>query len=283
MAFKMKLAGALIKMGIPVLKYFKPDLLRRTKIMSHYGIDLLFDVGANIGQYGIMARTLNYKGQIISFEPLNDAFEKLEKASMNDSQWKINHFALGDIATKNTINIAGNSGSSSIQYTYPSIEVLKALAVTSQLLNKGGMVKLWLKSTYPTGPLQPEAIINSKNIRMDEVAQTGEWCLYSARVEPSVFPALNAGFTVQVTYPTRPQENVYIDDARFQPYDAGSKCYVYDLQTFKLLTQFDDQHFGLYYEYNSEGKLIRKQVETERGLKTITETQYNTPKTVPVQ
>lgn len=114
MEFKMKMAGTLIKMGIPVLKYFKPDLLRRTKIMSHYGIDLLFDVGANIGQYGIMARTLNYKGRIVSFEPLNDAFEKLKKASMNDSQWTINHFALGDIATKNTINIAGNSGSSSI-------------------------------------------------------------------------------------------------------------------------------------------------------------------------
>ena len=114
MGFKMKMAGALINMGFPVLKYFKPDLLRRTKIISHYGIDLLFDVGANIGQYGILSRTLNYKGKIVSFEPLNDAFEKLKQASGNDSNWTINHFALGDIATKETINIAGNSGSSSI-------------------------------------------------------------------------------------------------------------------------------------------------------------------------
>lgn len=114
MGFKMKMAGMLIKMGVPVLKHFKPDLLRRTKIMSHYGIDLLLDVGANIGQYGVLTRMIKYKGRIVSFEPLNDAFEKLKQASNSDSNWTINHFALGDVATKSTINIAGNSGSSSI-------------------------------------------------------------------------------------------------------------------------------------------------------------------------
>ena len=51
-----------------------------------------------------------------------------------------------------------------------------------------------------------------------------------------------------------------------------------DPTTRKLLASFDDQHFGLFYQYNAEGKLVRKQVETERGLQTIQETQYNTPK-----
>jgi YD repeat-containing protein len=55
-------------------------------------------------------------------------------------------------------------------------------------------------------------------------------------------------------------------------------CHVYDVNDYKLLTTFDDQHFGLYYQYNAEGKLIRKIIETEKGMKTVQETQYNTPK-----
>ena len=53
---------------------------------------------------------------------------------------------------------------------------------------------------------------------------------------------------------------------------------MYDVKSLRLLTLFDDQHFGLYYQYNSEGQLVRKLIETERGLKVITETQYNTPR-----
>ncbi|MBL4669491.1 MAG: hypothetical protein JKY30_09555 [Flavobacteriales bacterium] len=44
------------------------------------------------------------------------------------------------------------------------------------------------------------------------------------------------------------------------------------------MATFDDQHFGLFYQYNAEGKLVRKLIETERGMKTVQETQYNTPK-----
>jgi len=52
---------------------------------------------------------------------------------------------------------------------------------------------------------------------------------------------------------------------------------VYDPRNFRLLASFDDQHFGMYYQYNAEGKLVRKLVETERGMRTVQETQYNTP------
>jgi FkbM family methyltransferase len=114
MNFKMKMARILINMEIPVLKYFKPDWLRRSQILKYHGIDLLFDVGANAGQYGEMSRVLGYKGKIVSFEPVTDAYKRLEKASAKDSKWIINRYALGDIAGKTTINVSGNSFSSSI-------------------------------------------------------------------------------------------------------------------------------------------------------------------------
>ena len=110
----MRVAKVLIKMGVPVLRYMKPDLLRRIKIMNDLKIDLLFDIGANTGQYGEEIRTIKYKGDIVSFEPLNKAYAELEKVSKSDNNWKIEHYALGDSNSKNTINIAGNSVSSSI-------------------------------------------------------------------------------------------------------------------------------------------------------------------------
>ena len=107
MNFKMKMARTLINVGIPVLKYFKPDWLRRSQILKYHGIDLLFDVGANAGQYGEMSRMLGYKGKIVSFEPVTDAYQRLEQASAKDSKWTINRYALGDVAGKQSSTFPG--------------------------------------------------------------------------------------------------------------------------------------------------------------------------------
>jgi YD repeat-containing protein len=72
---------------------------------------------------------------------------------------------------------------------------------------------------------------------------------------------------------------IWIDDLRVQPMDAQAMAYVYDLATLRLIASFDDQNFGLFYQYNAEGKLVRKMVETQNGLKTVTETQYHSPST----
>ena len=50
-------------------------------------------------------------------------------------------------------------------------------------------------------------------------------------------------------------------------------CSVFDPQDFRLLTNFDGNHFGTYLQYNHKGELIRTQVETEAGMKTVSETQ----------
>lgn len=114
----------------------------------------------------------------------------------------------------------------------------------------------------------------NKTLPMTPVAQTGEWILFERAVD-IVFdtPAL---LTPVLVYAGG--ASVHIDDLRIQPAGAQVTAYVYDARTLKLLTSFDDQHFGLYYQYNDEGQLVRKQIETERGLKTIQETQYNLPK-----
>jgi len=113
---KIKIILILSKIGFPIstiMKFFKPDLIRRIKIMKNYNIDTIFDIGANIGQYAMLMRALKFKGKIISFEPLNDAFEKLKRNSKNDKKWIINNYAIGDNDGNLTINVSGNSYSSS--------------------------------------------------------------------------------------------------------------------------------------------------------------------------
>ena len=98
------------KVGLNV-SYYK----KYPEFMVHHKIELLFDVGANFGQYATQARDNGYKGKIISFEPLPDAYEKILKNSKNDPLWTIHkRCALGSSISEMEINISQNSQSSSI-------------------------------------------------------------------------------------------------------------------------------------------------------------------------
>jgi hypothetical protein len=138
--------------------------------------------------------------------------------------------------------------------------------------------KLLGQSTSSGGALQVRWN-NTLTTGMNIIAQSGEWMLCEATVNLGM-PSASAPPVqpVFVYTSTSPQWQVRVDDVRLQPLATQMSCYVYDWKTLKLLTSFDDQHFGLYYQYNAEGKLVRKQVETERGLMTIQETQYNLPR-----
>jgi YD repeat-containing protein len=119
--------------------------------------------------------------------------------------------------------------------------------------------------------------------------QTGDWVLFEAR-----FPTNTMGLvigdrlipTIMFGQLQRRVNNIpakiWVDDLRVQPADAQMTTYVYDPVSLRLVASFDDQHFALRYQYNAEGKLIRKQADTERGLKTLQETHYHTPASTQV-
>ncbi|KUI15630.1 FkbM family methyltransferase [Mycobacterium lehmannii] len=76
-------------------------------------VNVVFDVGANSGQYAIGLRKAGYKGRIVSFEPLSSPFSVLEERASGDRLWECRKWALGDTDGTITINVAGNAAQSS--------------------------------------------------------------------------------------------------------------------------------------------------------------------------
>ena len=77
--------GLDIRRYVPPLPYHA----RLTKLLSANHVNLVFDVGANVGQFAQSLRAVGYTGRIVSFEPLNDAWKELQEASRQISYGRL--------------------------------------------------------------------------------------------------------------------------------------------------------------------------------------------------
>ena len=62
--------------------------------------------------------------------------------------------------------------------------------------------------------------------------------------------------------------NAYFDDVRMHPFNSNLKSFVYDAITQRLQAELDENNYTTFYEYDSEGGLVRVKKETERGVYT---------------
>lgn len=165
-----------------------------------------------------------------------------------------------------------HSGRKSYHFTSPTV-LVSGITINQQIKDEGLLIRFWARGT-PDDPVilsQASPILGiAPADGPRKVARSGEWVLFEYSYAGS---QLGLGSSVDITF----SSSGWVDDIRVQPGETEMNCYVYDPNTMRLITQFDDQHFGLYYQYNGEGKLVRKIRETERGMKTIAETQYHTP------
>lgn len=89
--------------------------LRLVRMLAANRVDLVLDVGANSGGYAKSLREAGYRGRILSFEPLSSAHALLTTAAGGARDWAVApRMALGDRDGDVSINIAGNSASSSL-------------------------------------------------------------------------------------------------------------------------------------------------------------------------
>lgn len=122
-----------------------PVAIRRS-LFERLEIDLVFDVGANAGQFARQLRETGYNRDIVSFEPMTAAFGALSDAAGKDERWWIRQCALGAENGSSEINIAGNSWSSSL---LEMADAHAAAAPTSSYIGTENIDVKTLDSLYP--------------------------------------------------------------------------------------------------------------------------------------
>jgi FkbM family methyltransferase len=84
-------------------------------VLAHFRITCVFDVGANVGQYGAMLRAWGYPGRIVSFEPQAGAHAALTRRAAADPVWQAAPpMALGGHEGEVEIQVSAESDMSSI-------------------------------------------------------------------------------------------------------------------------------------------------------------------------
>jgi len=69
-------------------------------------INVVIDVGARHGEYGLWLRRNGYDGWIFSFEPVGESFAALSQRAASDDRWVVQAVALGREAKQAEINVA---------------------------------------------------------------------------------------------------------------------------------------------------------------------------------
>ncbi|ELR69988.1 hypothetical protein C900_04432 [Fulvivirga imtechensis AK7] len=168
----------------------------------------------------------------------------------------------------------GHAGNKSLKLRSGDKFLYEKMAVPA--INTSMLAKVWVKGTPSLNGLKFKAETEDgltliALASFQKISSSGAWSLYRAQVN------LGSHQQFQVLVGNEGSTTIWIDDLRVQPADAQMSTYVYDPQNLRLLAVFDDQHYGMFYHYNAEGKLVRKQLETERGTQTLQETFYNLP------
>jgi FkbM family methyltransferase len=126
------------------------------ELIKKNNINLVLDVGANIGQFSLDLRKAGYEGKIISFEPIKKCYEHL--VSIADNNWQIMNYALGDIESTQNINVSKKSVFSSILETSDFGK--------TQFSESIGIIEKQSIQIYELDKILPSIIDDFKNIKI---------------------------------------------------------------------------------------------------------------------
>ncbi len=110
-------------------------------LLRMYRVNCVIDVGAHKGQYATGLREAGYEGQIVSFEPVPHAFERLQRAAAGDPRWAVHQLALGREDGETAMNVVPGTLSSLRPATefgagrYPRLQEAERVAVQVRRLD----------------------------------------------------------------------------------------------------------------------------------------------------
>ncbi|HZO22437.1 MAG TPA: FkbM family methyltransferase [Steroidobacteraceae bacterium] len=122
-------------------------------MLAFHRINLVFDVGANTGQFGALLREAGYAGRLVSFEPLSAAHLQLTKVARHDPLWEVaSPMAIGSENGEIELHVSGNSVSSSV---LPMLEAHSSAAPESAYVSSE-KVPLRTLDTVAAAYLRPD-------------------------------------------------------------------------------------------------------------------------------
>ena len=141
-ALRSTIRGLLHRFGIEVSRY-----VPLARALNANKIDLVFDIGANKGQFASQLRRDGFQGKIVSFEPTAEAHAVLVRESKGDAMWHVHErCAIGADDRIVDINVSKNSGSSSI---LPILVAHTDAAPDSVYVNKESVKQVRFDSVFP--------------------------------------------------------------------------------------------------------------------------------------
>jgi FkbM family methyltransferase len=87
---------------------------RRVRFINQLRVNLVLDVGANVGQYSEELRRAGYKGRLVSFEPLTVPFRRLQAFAGRTGNHQCIQAAVGRTDGTTDIHVSENFVSSSL-------------------------------------------------------------------------------------------------------------------------------------------------------------------------
>lgn len=122
--------------------------LRLPKLLAHHKVQTVLDVGANDGGFAAELIGGGYQKEVLSFEPLPDAWDALGNRACSHPNWKVApRMALSDTNGEADFYEAGNSVSSSL---LPMAETHRAASPQSQPLGTIKVQTRRLDDVLPT-------------------------------------------------------------------------------------------------------------------------------------
>jgi len=116
-----------MRLGIAGRQHQYGEIVALRRLVAHFGIDCVLDVGANAGQYATMLRRdVGFRGTILSFEPNPDVFAALAAKAARDPRWQVHNLALTDRDGDARFNIMAADQFSSLNAPEAGLEAIFA-------------------------------------------------------------------------------------------------------------------------------------------------------------
>lgn len=105
-----------------ITNYEKLEIQFMRHCFKRAQIGVVYDIGANRGQFGRRVLASNFQGDLHSFEPLPGPFELLKKKSKKCPRWVVHNLAIDTSSGEREINVSQNDEFSSFLELCAGIE-----------------------------------------------------------------------------------------------------------------------------------------------------------------